>query len=77
MALVTPLRDYSVIDEIRSLHGRSKLDRAGWDRIKSVFISYVLDEDKKYFTNPGLDQYRGQQLLRDELNKSWIATTIK
>ena len=72
MALVTPIRDFATVDEIRKLVQGKKMDREGWDQIKSVFIDYILKEDKRFFSVPDLDQYKGQTCFRIELGHNWI-----
>jgi energy-coupling factor transporter ATP-binding protein EcfA2 len=72
MALVTPIRDFVVVDQIKSLMGGKKMDRDSWTALKSTFASYLLDEDDKFFSIPEVSQYEGQKNLRNEFRRSWV-----
>lgn len=71
MALVTPVRNYSLVSDIRAIM-RPKLGRSDWLNIISTFIEYCLEEDKIFISLPKAPTYDSQSQLRHRLKMKWI-----
>ena len=71
MALVTPIREYVLISQIREIMKR-KLSKKDWLEIVAIFLNYCLKEDQTFFTLPKNETYDGQSRLRHELRSRWI-----
>ncbi|MBD2296417.1 hypothetical protein H6G06_23775 [Anabaena sphaerica FACHB-251] len=69
MALVTEIRDISVVEKIRKLGQQGLNAREYWNGVISTFIEYCLEEDKIFVRLPKDNLYRSQQVIIDELSK--------
>lgn len=74
MALVTPIRNYELVAEIRELM-KSKLIREEWAKIISKFVDYCIEEDRLFVLLPRSDSYDGQSQFRNELKMKWLDPT--
>lgn len=71
MALVTPIRNYDLVSDIRLIM-RSKLKRTEWLNIISTFMKYCLEQDEIFISLPKAPAYNSQSQLRHELKMKWI-----
>lgn len=71
MALVTPVRSYEIVAEIREIM-ETKLGKQEWLRIISTFVNYCIKQDKLFVSLPKLPAYDSQSQLRHGLVMKWI-----
>ncbi len=73
MASCTAIRSGSVVQEMKELLNRSgKRTRDDWNRLKSMFVAYLLNEDKVFLRQPASNKYDSQRVLREELRSKWV-----
>lgn len=75
MALITPMRSYDIVNEIRQMM-KSKLEREDWLNLISKFMTYCLYEDELFISLPKLVPYDGQSQLRHELGMKWLQSEL-
>lgn len=69
MALVTGIREGSVVSSMRDVYRGSMVE---WKAINNLFITYCIGQDKGFFTIPEDIAYDPQRSLRNELVARWI-----
>jgi cold shock CspA family protein/predicted type IV restriction endonuclease len=72
MALNTPIRDIGIVDQIRDIKSKTMFP-ADWDRLRSLFAAYCLDEDRSFSRVPNDDMFDGQKQLRQDIEARWVS----
>jgi len=75
MAYDTPLTNRATIDRIRSLKA-SSLTTAGWEEVRSAFMSYCLAEDAEHIRIPVDSMFDEQRQLRVDLRTKWVEPDV-
>ncbi|WLQ17077.1 hypothetical protein O5O45_14245 [Hahella aquimaris] len=76
MALVTPIRDFDTVSTLRRLRLRSDERNSNtWPDIRKEFVTYLLEEDRKFISIPNMDQYKSQHMFRSEISRKWVTNT--
>ena len=70
MALVTPIRNEDAADKIRSIYRNKDSFFGRLKAIRSIFLEYLIQEDKSFCTNPESESsYDNQRVLLEDLLK--------